>query len=66
MWYFCNLPMPDWVPVKYGKEVARSYWQYLRERELDLSRGVKPSTDEIQPWEEYLYEYLSAELEAAE
>lgn len=66
MWFYGAFALPDWVPLEYGKEVVTSYWQYLRERERDLAEGVRPSTDTIQPWGDYLLEYISAELEAAD
>lgn len=63
MWYYGAFALPDWVPQSFGREVTESYWQYLRERERDIADGVKPSTDEVEPWKDYLLEYVKAELE---
>lgn len=66
MWYYGMFGLPDWAPQKWGKDAVHAYWQYLRERERDLAEGVKPSTDTVTPWGEFLAEYLHAELEAAD
>jgi hypothetical protein len=64
MWYYGAFALPDWVPEEFGREVAESYWQYLRERERDIAEGVAPATDTVQSWRDYLREYVKAELEA--
>lgn len=65
-WYFGAYGLPRYVPKGWGQQAVQSYMQYLREREDDLARGVRPSTDEVQSWSDFLEEYLYAELEAAE
>ena len=65
MKYYGSYSFPDWVPLEYGKQVAEAYQQYRRERDRDIAEGVRPSTDELQPWVEFLREYIEAELEAA-
>ena len=65
MQYYGAYSFPDWVPLEYGKQVIEAYRQYQMERDRDIAEGVRPSTDEIQPWGEFLFEYVGAELEAA-
>jgi len=65
-WYYGAYGLPRYVPARWGKGAVDAYLHYLREREDDIARGVKPSTDTVQPWSDFLEEYLYAELEAAE
>lgn len=65
-WWYGAYALPKWAPRKWGVVAVEAYQQYLREREDDLQRGIRPSTDDVQPWSEFLEEYLNAELEAAE
>lgn len=58
--------MPDWAPKNWGRSAGDAYHQYIAEREADIKAGIKPSTDQIQPWMEFFLEYLTAELEAAD
>lgn len=64
-WYHGAYALPRYVPRKWGMEAVDAYLQYLREREDDLRRGHKPSTDTVHQWSQFLEEYLHAELEAA-
>lgn len=66
MWALDGKWFPDWVPVKYGASVAKVYQQYLDERERDIREGREPATDDVQKWEDFVLEYVYAELEAAE
>lgn len=65
-WWYGAYALPNWAPRNWGMAAVEAYQQYLREREDDLQRGIRPSTDEVQLWSDFLEEYLHAELEAAE
>ena len=56
---------PATVPPKWQAEAIDAYEMYLVERDADIEAGREPSTDDVQPWTEFLAEYLYAELEHA-
>lgn len=53
------------APPEWRAEVIQAYEFYKAERLRDIAAGIEPSTDELEPWEQFLSEYLYAELENA-
>jgi len=53
------------APANWRIQAIQAYEQYLSERDDDISAGREPSTDDVQPWSEFVQEYLGSELEHA-